>query len=141
MSWSGMCNLKTFEFLRQSTRLLNTKCKGKTLLVKTNQFFWAETFVWFDQQCFAFTLYTLFSAQAKIQMLKTSCRKFWCKDYKNMQEIEISKFLFSLQNETANLAHISILICSNKAIMGFQCLVRFQNPWIKWVLNRLPIVQ
>ena len=140
MSWSGMCNLKTFEFLRQSTRLLNTKCKGKTLLVKTNQIFWAETFVWFDQQCFAFTLYTLFSAQAKIQMLKTSCR-IWCKDYKNMQEIEISKFLFSLQNETANLAHISILICSNKAIMGFQCLVCFQNPWIKWVLNRLPIVQ
>ena len=141
MSWSGMCNLKTFEFLRQSTRLLNTKCKGKTLLVKTNQIFWAETFVWFDQQCFAFTLCFQLKPKFKCWKLHVGSLPIWCKDYKNMQEIEISKFLFSLQNETANLAHISILICSNKAIMGFQCLVCFQNPWIKWALNRLPIVQ
>ena len=138
-------------FCTNQARLLNTKCKGKTLLVKPNKLFWVETFVWFDQQCFAFTLCFQLKPKFKCwKLLVGSLQSFlkilrslsiWCKDYKNKQEIEISKFLFSLQNETANLAHISILICSNKAIMGFQCLVCFQNPWIKWVLNRLPIVQ
>ena len=43
-------------FCAYSARLLNTKCKGKTLLVKPNKSFWGESFVWFDQKCFAFTL-------------------------------------------------------------------------------------
>jgi hypothetical protein len=53
--------LSTFEFWLE----LKTKCKGKTLLVNPNQ-----SFLWFDQQCFA--LHFVFSSLAEWeQKLKT----------------------------------------------------------------------
>ena len=65
--------VKMFEFLHP----LNKSTEGKTLQVNLTwshqASFRTETFVWFDKQCLAFTL---FSAQAKIQILTTSCQIF-----------------------------------------------------------------
>ena len=108
-----------------------------------------------------FCLYTLFSAQAKIQMLKTSCRIFTIllKSFlKSLElypfDVRITKICKKLKFHNSFSWHyihaskmgqpiqliFSILVCPHKAIVGFRFLLYFRNPWIKWVWKMLLIV-
>ena len=135
-------------FCAHSARILNTKYKGKTLLVKPNQIFWAETFVWFDQQCFAFTLCFQLKPKFKRWKLLAGILTIFLKSLGLYPfDARITKICKKLKSHNSFFTSkmglqliFSILVCPHKAIVGFQFLVYFQNPWIKWAWKRFSIV-